>query len=100
MRSSSRPIRGPDSDVSTTRPRHSRVKSSTAVSTRNRRPVDGAFDTKSSDERWLAASGNHDPACRPWRLARHQLLPGSAVGIAGEQLVRVDQVEQRTGLAA
>lgn len=65
MQFSSRLTRRPDSDVSTTKPRHSRVKSSTSgeplrsttANTRNRRLLDSALDTKSSDQRWFAASG-------------------------------------------
>jgi hypothetical protein len=47
----------PDSDVSATRPRHSRVQSSTTHSIRNRRPSDRLSDTKSSDHRWFGPSG-------------------------------------------
>ena len=56
--SSSHSTRKPDNDVSTTKPRHSRVKSSTTASTRNRRPLDKVFDTKSNNQRWFAASGS------------------------------------------
>ena len=58
MPSSSRPTRNPYSNLLATRPRHSWVKSSTAASTRNRRPLASASDTKFSDQRWLAAYGN------------------------------------------
>jgi hypothetical protein len=56
-RSSSRATRTPESELSTTSATHSRLKSSTTVSTRNLRPEAKASDTKSSDQRWFDPCG-------------------------------------------
>jgi hypothetical protein len=80
IRSSSRATRNPVSDVSTTRPRHSLVKSSTSVRMRKRRPLTKVSATKSSDQRRLRACGIAIGArvpsarLRPPRL-RTDLLP-------------------------
>ena len=80
MASSSRATRLPDSEVSATRPRHSRVKSSTTVRMRNRRPSVSASLTKSSDQRWFgpcsSAAGARVPsAClRPLLVIEPQQL--------------------------
>ena len=50
---SSRTTRLPEIDVSTTAARHSRVTSSTMLSTRNRRPVTSWSCTKSRLQRWF-----------------------------------------------
>ena len=55
--SSSRATRTPDSEVSATSVRHSRVKSSTTASIRNRRLSANASDRKSSDQRWFGPCG-------------------------------------------
>ena len=55
---SSRATLTPDSDVSATSVRHSRVKSSTTVRMRNRRPQAGLSDTKSRLQRWFGPSGS------------------------------------------
>jgi hypothetical protein len=55
--SSSRATRAPDSDVSATSARHSRVKSSTTQSIQNRRPQANASLTKSRLQRWLGPCG-------------------------------------------
>ena len=49
----SRATRAPDKDVSATRHRDSRVKSSTTTRMRNRRPSVSVSDTKSRDHRWF-----------------------------------------------
>jgi hypothetical protein len=49
---SSRAARAPDNDVSATRQRHSRAKSSTTTRMRNRRPSVSVSAAKSSDQRW------------------------------------------------
>ena len=54
---SSRVTRSPESDVSATSARHSRLKSSTMASTRNRRPSVKASETKSRLQRSLGRSG-------------------------------------------
>jgi hypothetical protein len=53
--------------VSTSMARHSRVKSSTTVSSRNHRPLANWSLTKSSDHRWLArsAGAGFSPRHRP-----------------------------------
>ncbi|MNJ39946.1 hypothetical protein D3C77_348280 [compost metagenome] len=55
--SNSRATRAPDSEVSATNARHSRVKLSITVRMRKRRPSVIWSETKSSDQRWLATSG-------------------------------------------
>lgn len=55
--SGSQATRAPDSEMSATNVRHSRVKSSTTVKMRNRRPSMKASTTKPSDQRWLAPGG-------------------------------------------
>lgn len=57
IRSSSRATRRAVSEVSATRPRHSRVKSSTRVRIRKRRPLTSVSITKSSGQRRLASCG-------------------------------------------
>ena len=57
MASSSRATRRPLSDVSATKVRHSRVKSSTTARIRNRRPSAKASDRKSRLQRWLGPCG-------------------------------------------
>jgi len=57
-RSSSRTTRTPPSEVSTTVARHSRLESSTTHRMRKRRPSLSASANKSSDHRWLIASGS------------------------------------------
>lgn len=54
----SRATLAPDRDVSAIRATHSRVQSSTTVSTRKRRPSVSWSDTKSKDQRWFGISGN------------------------------------------
>ena len=56
-RSSSRATRTPESEVSATSARQSRVRSSTTVRTRKRRPSVSWSATKSSDQRSLGATG-------------------------------------------
>ena len=70
MRSSStRVIRVPDNERSTTVANASGVPSATMHNTRNRCPSSKASDTKSNDQRWLARSGTRmglwvpKPAC-------------------------------------
>ncbi len=63
--SSSRATRWPDSDVSATSARQARLKSSMTHRMRNRRPSDNVSETKSSDQRWLAACGNINGARIP-----------------------------------
>src|SRR5262249_22005418 len=55
---SSRATRLPDSDVSATRPRHSRLKSSTTTRMRNRRRSVSVSEAKSSDQRWFGPCGS------------------------------------------
>jgi hypothetical protein len=55
--SSSRATLRPGSDVSATRQRHSRVKSSTTARMRKRRPSLNASPRKSSDQRWFGPCG-------------------------------------------
>jgi hypothetical protein len=55
--SSSRPTRIPDIDVSATRQRHSRLKSSTTARILNRRLSARASLTKSRDQRWFGPCG-------------------------------------------
>ena len=59
MRSSSRTTRRPVREVSTTRPWHSLVKSSTSVRIRKRRPLTNVSVTKPSDQRRLRALRDH-----------------------------------------
>src|SRR3954451_2632207 len=79
MRSSSRATRRPVSEESTTRVRHSRVKSSTSVRMRKRRPLTSVSATKSSDQRKLRSWDRHRRPCTesPFAataLAHHQPL--------------------------
>src|SRR6056297_2544814 len=55
---SSRATRAPEIDVSATRPRHSRVKSSTTTKTRKCRPSVKLSDTKSIDQRMFGPLGS------------------------------------------
>ena len=72
MRSSSRATRTPDSDVSTTRARHSRLKSSTTARMRNRLPSANASAKKSSDQRWLRFQGSSSGARVPSAPLAHR----------------------------
>src|SRR5216684_1569458 len=72
--SSSRTTRTPPSEVSTTRVRHSRLKSSTTPRMRKRRPSLSVSETKSSDQRWLIASGRIIGARVPIARLRPPLL--------------------------
>jgi hypothetical protein len=56
--SSSRATQCPDSDVSATRTKFSRLKSSTTAKMRNLRPSVSASDTKSELQRWFGPSGS------------------------------------------
>src|SRR3954468_1212008 len=82
IRSSSRATRRPVSEVSTTRVRHSRVKSSTSVRMRKRRPLTSVSATKSSDQRklrsWGTAIGARVPRAR-LRLPRLRTISLSSL---------------------
>jgi hypothetical protein len=58
MASNSRATRAPNSDVSAARHRHSRVKSSTTIRMRKRRPSVSVSAAKSNDHRSFAACGS------------------------------------------
>ena len=58
----------PDSDVSVTRLRHSRVKSSTTTRMRNRRPSVSVSETKSSDHAGLALAAASSVRACPTRV--------------------------------
>src|SRR5580700_10313285 len=80
MASNSRATRAPDKDVSAISARHSRVQSSTTHRMRKRRPLVIWSETKSSDQRILAAIGKTIGARVPSArlqaaaLANHQPL--------------------------
>ena len=62
--SSSRATRSPDSEVSATRPRHSRVQLSITHTTRKRRPSDSVFDAKSKTSAgWDRSAARSASAC-------------------------------------
>jgi len=94
MASSSRATRMPDSDVSTTSARHSRVKSSTTTRTRNRLPSVSMADTKSRLQRWFRTLRQcHRRSCAQGPLAAAAFLHGQPfLAIETEQLLVV-QVE-------
>jgi len=62
---SSHATRPPEIEVSATRPRHSRVKSSTTARIRNRRPSVKLSLTKSKDQRGFGPCGNTSSALMP-----------------------------------
>src|SRR5712664_2416389 len=92
-RSSSRATRAPESEVSATNARHSRVQSSTTVRMRKRRPSVSWSETKSSDQRSLGAIGTSIGArvpiarLRPPAAHRELLFP-----IEPEELLVVDHI--------
>ena len=57
MASNSRATRRPDSEVSATSPRHSRVQLSITVRMRKRRPSSSVSETKSRLQRWFGSCG-------------------------------------------
>ena len=91
--SSSRPTLAPDSDVSATRAMHSRVKSSTTASMRNRRLSVSVSLTKSSDQRWFGAlRQRHRSPCSQRSLA--STTPANLkpfLGIQTPQLLVIDR---------
>jgi len=92
MVSSSRATRAPESEVSATSARHSRVQSSTTASARNRRPSVNVSETKSSDQRSFGRKGSAKGARRPRydalqpelaRMLQHQLaVAGDVVHVS------------------
>lgn len=78
---SSRTTRLPEIEVSGTAARHSRVTSSTMLSTRNRRPVANWSCTKSRLQRWLGSAstsgGVRVPTARLRPLRRRTVRPSS-----------------------
>ena len=84
---SSRVTRSPDSDVSATNARFSRVWSSTTARIRNLRPSVSASDTTSKLQRWFGPSGHHHrPSC-----AQSPLSTTSAAHL--ERLFAIDPTE-------
>lgn len=84
--SSSRATRPPESEVSATKPKHSRVQSSTTARLRNRRPSVKLFDTKSRLQRSLGRDGTTSGAlmpkraCAPCAFLLSNPLAGTASG--------------------
>ena len=81
MRSSTRAVRAPDSEVSTSIARHSRVASSTTFSVRKTRPFDSVSRMKSIDHWTFAAMGTTRGRRLAWatrlRFLRRTAKPSS-----------------------